>query len=119
MPAGTVIPTLHEHGKVKDDLDDAYVEAVAMATMVRGFLLTGRGNLHEEFFQFYYPFTALFFHTRHLREMKNVEANLITDISNWIDDERAPDRQRMRKGLELFSKYQKAIIDNGVIVLQK
>lgn len=119
MAAGQLIPNIHEHKKVGDDLDDIYIETVENATKMRGYLQHPAGNRREVFLRFYYPFTSLFYHTRNLRDMKDVSDDELGAIERWIDDEQKPTKHRMREGLRLFNSYQKLILGKEIIALHR
>jgi hypothetical protein len=116
---GDQTPIVREHKKLGDELDDIYIEAVNASAFARGYLVHKKGNPNELFFQFYYPFSALFQHTRFLPELKNADEQLIKDIDAWIAIEQRPTRSIMRKGLELFSDYQKILLQQGAIAVKR
>ena len=113
------IPISREHKKLGDELDDIYIETVNASIFARGYLIHKKGNPNELFLQFYYPFGALFQHTRYMREMSNVDKELIIEIENWINLQDKPRPSTMLKGLNLFSKYQEPLLKNGVIILKR
>lgn len=113
------IPISREHKKLGDELDDIYIEAVNAASYARGYLRQRRGNFGAVFFQFYYPFDALFQHTRYLPDMKDADEDLIADIEQWVQTEEKPKISQLRRGLDLFSEYQKAVIKGGAVVLKR
>ena len=119
MAGGQLIPNIHEHKRVGDDLDDIYLETVEAATKIRGYLQHPAGNRRDVFLRFYYPFTSLFYHTRNLRDMKDVPEVDMKEIEYWIEDEDRPTKRRMRAGLVLFNKYQKLILGKEIIALHR
>lgn len=114
------VPITREHKKLGDELDDTYIEVVNAATYARGYLRPPmKGNIYEIFNGFFYPFDALFQHTRYMKEMKNVDLTLMKNIDAWVNsrDEMTP--KVLRQGLVLFSEYQKQVLLNGVIILKR
>lgn len=111
------IPTIKDHKKVGDDIDEAYMACIAAATDVRTYLVRPVGNRVVVFLAFYEPFAGLFLHTRNLTEMKDAdEEGVISSIDEWLDFTGIPTRRRMKYGLLLFEKYQKLILMNGVVI---
>lgn len=117
--ASDPIPIVRDHKKLGDELDDVYIEAVNASMLARGYLKHRKGNPTEIFFQFYYPFGALFQHTRFLREMKGVDDDLVGKIDAWFQIEGKPRPSVMTSGLDLFSRYQEHLLQKGIIILKR
>jgi hypothetical protein len=131
MASGTPVQSVKEHKKITDEIDDMYMDTLFAEANLQTFLVQPRGgNRGEQVLFFYRAFRGLFTHTRHLKgmdeiteeEKKKNQNSLIEDVEEWFLDGTNPlTRKRkypdefVRRGLLLFSKYQKKLIAKAVV----
>lgn len=116
-------PELQEHSRVYDDIDLTYLSALNGATGVRTYISMPRGDKKTIYNNFYSPFVELFQHTYQIPDVsKSGDENevLFLKIKRWIDynpdfSQRIVFEKHMKAGLFLFDKYQKILLDLGVI----
>ena len=124
MPMGgasTPVAVIREHKKVSDEIDDVYTAAVSAATDLKSQLATGRliGNKTELFLYFYRPFFGLYVHTRFSKDLRTADLRPLMDSLDLWFDENKVDQDRMHRGLKLFDKYQREIMQAEIISTRK
>lgn len=118
---------LREHKKISDEIDDAYMAAVAGCTDVQVFLSHPQGNPNEIFFRFYAPFFELFQYTYQYPDMKSLDKDTITKMWDWFQKKppkyspKKPDAfyHHINQGLKYFQKYQGILMVSAVININR
>jgi hypothetical protein len=131
IASGTPVQSVKEHKKITDEIDDMYMDTLFAEANLQTFLVSPHGaNRSEQVLSFYRSFRGLFTHTRHMKGMDEITEEdkkkkikpLIEQVEDWFLDGTDPRIRKgrypdnfLKRGLSLFSKYQKKLIAKGVV----
>jgi hypothetical protein len=107
-----------EHRPIRQAIDQAYLETITSAAILRLYAMRPSGPYKPLFLDFYGAFFLLFnltCHRPHLAE-KEKHHGLIEEIDTWFDMvKKADDHTHGEEGIRLFKKWREALDDAGMI----
>jgi len=110
-----------ERRALNDGIEDAFIETAQYAAGIRTYYMIRRGVIKDLYELFYYNFAVLIELTEGLEELCK-DSDTLTEAHVWLSGNGAGQtevdiRKRCDAGLEVFTKFKKAMSKRGLLTL--